>query len=201
MADHFAFLNQPRRPWLDPEQLKQAFHALSATLHPDKHPSADEAGKAVAARQFAELNVAYQCLADPKARLLHLLELERGEKPKDIQQIPAALADWFVEVARVCRDTDAFISEKMRTTSPLVQVQLFPRGQEWIAKLSGLQKEFNKLSESVTDELRSLDAQWTGAMPDARRILLTKLEELYRLFGYLNRWQSQVQERISRIAF
>lgn len=201
MADHFAFLNQPRRPWLDPEHLKQAFHALSSTMHPDKHPSADEAAKEVAARQFAELNAAYQCLADPKARLLHLLELERGEKPKDIQQIPAALADWFVEVARVCRDTDAFIAEKARTTSPLLQVQLFPRGQEWIAKLSGLQKEFNKLSETVTGELRSLDAQWAVAMPEARRNLLTKLEELYRLFGYLNRWQSQVQERISRIAF
>jgi curved DNA-binding protein CbpA len=201
MADHFAFLNQPRRPWLDPEHLKQAFHTLSATMHPDKLPQADEAAKAVAARQFAELNAAHQCLTEPKARLLHLLELERGEKPKDIQQIPAVLADWFVEVARICRDTDTFIAEKARTTSPLVQVQLFPRGQEWITKLSGLQKEFNRLSESVTAELRSLDAQWLAAKPEARRDLLPKLEELYRLFGYLNRWQSQVQERISRIAF
>ena len=201
MADHFALLNQPRRPWLDTERLKQTFHELSATMHPDKHPTANEAAKGAAAKQFAELNAAYQCLADPKSRLLHLLELERGEKPKDIQQIPAALADWFVEVARVCRDTDTFIAEKARTTSPLLQVQLFPRGQEWIAKLSGLQKEFNKLGESVTAELRSLDAQWTEASPAARRNLLPKLEELYRLFGYLNRWQSQVQERIARIAF
>jgi DnaJ-domain-containing protein 1 len=201
MADHFTLLNQPRRPWLDPDDLKKSFHALSATTHPDKHPSADEAAKGLAAKQFAELNTAYQCLVEPKARLLHLLELERGEKPKDIQQIPAALADWFVEVARVCRDTDAFIAEKARTTSPLLQVQLFPRGQEWIAKLSGLQKEFNQLSESITGELRLVDAQWTRGDPDVRRNLLPKLEELYRLFGYLSRWQSQVQERISRIAF
>jgi hypothetical protein len=164
MADHFTLLNQPRRPWLDPDDLKKSFHALSATTHPDKHPSADEAAKGLAAKQFAEL-------------------------------------DWFVEVARVCRDTDAFIAEKARTTSPLLQVQLFPRGQEWIAKLSGLQKEFNQLSESITGELRLVDAQWTRGDPDVRRNLLPKLEELYRLFGYLSRWQSQVQERISRIAF
>jgi DnaJ-domain-containing protein 1 len=201
MSDQFARLNEARRPWLDADRLKQTFHTLSATIHPDKIPSADESAKAMASKQFAELNAAYQCLSDPKSRLLHLLELERGEKPKDIQQIPTGLADWFVEVARACRETDGFLAEKGRTSSPLLLVQFFQRGQDWIKRLNTLQKELNNLGDRVTNELKSLDEQWMGANPEARRDLLPKLEELYRLFGYLNRWNGQIQERITRIAF
>ena len=36
MADYFALLDEPRRPWLDPEELKAKFHALTATVHPDR---------------------------------------------------------------------------------------------------------------------------------------------------------------------
>lgn len=201
MPDQFARLNEARRPWLDAERLKKTFHTLSSTIHPDKIPSADESAKTLASKQFAELNAAYQCLSDPKSRLLHLLELELGEKPKDIQQIPTGLADRFVEVARVCRETDGFLAEKARISSPLLLVQLFQRGQNWIDKLNTLQKELNKLADQVTNEIKSLDEQWMEATPEAHRELLPKLEELYRLLGYLNRWNSQIQERITRIAF
>ncbi len=161
MSDHFARLNEARRPWLDADRLKQTFHTLSATIHPDKILSADESAKAQASKQFAELNAAYQCLSDPKSRLLHLLELECGEKPKDIQEIPAALADWFVEVARVCREADGFLAEMARTSSPLLQVQFFPRGQACLERLNAVQKELNKLGDRVTSEVkRSLDEKW-----------------------------------------
>jgi DnaJ-domain-containing protein 1 len=201
MSDHFARLNEARRPWLDADRLKQTFHKLSATIHPDKILSPDESAKAQASKQFAELNSAYQCLSDPKSRLVHLLELECGEKPKDIQEIPAGLADRFVEVARVCREADGFLAEKARASSPLLQVQFFQRGQDWIERLNALQKELNKLGDRVTDEVKSIDEKWMGATAGARRDLLPKLEELYRLLGYLNRWNSQIQERIARIAF
>ena len=134
MTDNFALLNEPRRPWLDPDPLKQKFLAQSANLHPDKIHSASEAEKSAAAKKFAELNAAYNCLAEPKSRLLHLLELELGAKPKDIQQIPAALADLFAEVATVCKSADHFLAEKTKATSPLLQVRLFERGQDWIEK-------------------------------------------------------------------
>jgi curved DNA-binding protein CbpA len=201
MPDHFARLNEVRRPWLDVDRLKQTFHTLSGTTHPDKIHSTNEAAKAQASKQFAELNAAYQCLAEPKTRLLHLLELEQGEKPKDIQQIPAALADWFVEVARVCRDTDGFIAEKARTTSPLLLVRLFQHGQKWIEKLNDLQQKLNHLTERVMGELKSLDERWMKADSGTRRELFPHLEELYRLLGYLNRWNNQIQERVGRIAF
>src|SRR5271154_2926927 len=130
MTDNFALLNEPRRPWLDVDLLKQKFLAQSASLHPDHIHSASESDKADATKKFTELNAAFNCLAEPKLRLLHLLELELGAKPKDIQQIPAALADLFAEVANCCRNVDGFLAEKSRTTSPLVQVQFFERGQD-----------------------------------------------------------------------
>ena len=46
MADHFARLNFPRRPWLDSEQLQQRFHDLSADAHPDQSHTDDPKAKA-----------------------------------------------------------------------------------------------------------------------------------------------------------
>ena len=88
MTDYFALLNEPRRPWIEPETLKAKFLALAAGIHPDRIHNADELEKAGATHRYAELNTAYNCLAEPKSRLRHLLELELGTKPEDIQQIP-----------------------------------------------------------------------------------------------------------------
>ncbi len=51
-----------------------------------------------------------------------------------------------------------------------------------------------------TDELKSLDAQWILAGAASRKEILPKLEELYRLFGYFNRWNSQIQERVVQLS-
>ena len=196
MSDYFALFNEPRRPWLDADLLKQKFLALSAETHPDKISSTNENDKIVAAKKFAELNVAFNCLAEPKSRLLHLLELELGAKPKEIQQIPTMLADLFAEVATNCRSADGFITEKSKVSSPLLQVQFFERAQEWIEGLNSLRKKLNDLREQLLTRLKSLDEKWMAADANSRRDLLPKLEELYRLFGYFNRWNHQIQERI-----
>ena len=198
MTDYFLLLNEPRRPWLDADLLKQKFLARSANLHPDRIHSASETHKVEATKKFTELNAAFNCLAEPKLRLLHLLELEFGVKPKDIQQIPAALADLFAEVANCCRNTDRFLVEKKQATSPLVRVQFFERGQDWVETLNGLQRKLNELREKLTVELKSLDAQWISA--DATTEILPKLEELYRLFSYFNRWNNQIQERVVQLS-
>jgi DnaJ-domain-containing protein 1 len=201
MTDYFALLNEPRRPWLEADLLKQKFLAQSANLHPDKIHSANDGEKNLAAKKFAELNAAYNCLVEPKSRLLHLLEIELGAKPKDIQTIPTALADLFAEVASVCKSADQFLVEKNKTTSPLMQVQLFERGQDWIEKLNLLQRKLNELRDQVLSQLKSLDAKWIADEENHRRELLPNLEELYRLFSYFNRWQNQIQERVVQLSF
>ena len=195
MIDHFNLLNEPRRPWLDMDSLKQKFLALSANLHPDKIHSAGEAEKSAASKKFAELNAAYNCLAEPKSRLLHLLELESGTKPKEIQQIPNDLADLFAEVAAICKNCDTFLAELRGNNSPLLRVQLFERAQEWIERLNSLQKKLGGLREDLNNELKSLDESWMKAKGEERQKILPKLEEIYRLLGYFNRWSNQIQER------
>ena len=200
MTDYFALLNEPRRPWLDADLLKQKFLSLSATTHPDKIQSANELDKQAAAKKFAELNAAYNCLATPKSRLLHLLELERGAKPKDIQQIPATLADLFAEVAAVCRDADRFLAEKGKTVSPLLQVQLFERAQGWTDQLNKLQKKLRGFHDELLAKLKLLDTQWGAGDRSGRSVLLNDLESLYRLISYFNRWNAQIQERIVQLS-
>lgn len=200
MTDNFALLSESRRPWLDTDALKQKFLSLSASAHPDKVHGADDASRMDAGKSFAELNAAYACLAEPKSRLLHLLELERGVKPNEIQHIPPALANLFAEVATTCRSADDFITEKNKVTSPLLRVQWFERGEEWVEKLKTLQRKLNRLHESLMEELKRVDADWGGTQPGARGDTLSQVEELYRLFGYFNRWSRQVQERVVQLS-
>jgi hypothetical protein len=86
-------------------------------------------------------------------------------------------------------------------TSPLLQIQLFERGQNWIEKLNALQKKLNEMREKLMNELKSLDQKWIAGDAVSRREILPKLEELYRLFGYFNRWNGQIQERIVQLSF
>jgi len=201
MTDNFSLLDEPRRPWLDADALKQKFISLSASAHPDKIHSASELEKTNAAKSFADLNAAYHCLAEPKSRLLHLIELEAGMKPKDIQEIPKDLADLFAEVSMACRSADLFLAEKGKVTSPLLLVQMFERGHDWVEKLNALQKKLNGLYEQLMSDLKSLDAKWVSAGATSRPEVFAKAEELYRLFGYFNRWNRQIQERVVQLSF
>lgn len=200
MTDYFALLGEPRRPWLDPEALKSKFLFRAAEAHPDKLNCANESEKLAANRRYAELNAAYTCLAEPKLRLLHLLELELGARPSDVHEISPDLADLFAEVAATCRNADSFLAGKSKTTSPLLQAQLFERGQEWIDQLQELQKKLARLVGKLVEDLKSADTAWTSKSDsNGRAILLSHLEGLYRLFGYFNRWNNQIQERIVQL--
>jgi curved DNA-binding protein CbpA len=206
MIDNFLLLNEPRLPWLDSDELKQKFLPLSAEVHPDKVHSASEAEKTSANKRYAELNAAYNCLREPKERLLHLLELELGKKPSDIQKIPPGTMDLFVEVGQTCRDADSFLAEKSKVTSPLLKVQLFGRGHEWVENLNSLQQKINLKRDELSNELRELNSVWQSAPPidspeRAAKLPLERLEQIYRVFSYIARWSEQIQERVVQLSF
>ncbi len=200
MTDYFTLLNEPRRPLLDAEVLKEKFLTLSATVHPDRVHNLGEAERAVAQERYTELNAAYNCLREPKDRLRHLLELELGALPKDIQRIPSELMDLSLQVGKACRDADVFLAEKAKVTSPLLQVSFFERGLEFVETLQGLQRRVNSLSERVNEELKRVDTEWES-QAETRKSLLPRIEELHRLFSYFARWSAQIQERIVRLSF
>ncbi len=97
MNDCFALFDERRRPWIDPDLLKQKFLARSAEFHPDRVHSASTQERRAAQERYTELNTAYNCLRDPKERLAHLLELERGAKPTQVQDIPSGLMSLSLE--------------------------------------------------------------------------------------------------------
>src|SRR5438067_139698 len=106
MTDYFALLGQPRLPWLDGDSLKAKFLELSATVHPDRVHDGSEIEKQSSHQRSAELNAAYNCLREPKTRLQHLLELEAGAKPKQVEQISPGTMELFMKIGQLCREVD-----------------------------------------------------------------------------------------------
>lgn len=199
MTDYFALLKEQRRPWIDPELLKQKFLALSAEVHPDRVHGAEESQKRAAQECYAEFNAAYNCLREPKERLAHLLELETGAKPRQVQNVPSDLMNAFMEVTTVCRGTDAFLAERNATTSPLLRLQLFERGQEWTEQLMALQGKINSWREELLVRLREIDSDWVKNAGERKRSL-ELLEKNCQLLGYFGRWSAQIQERIVQLS-
>ncbi len=205
MNDAFALLSEPRRPWLDAEALKQKFQSLSNPVHPDRVHSATESEKQSANTRYAELNAAYNTLREPRDRLLHLLELEAGAKPNDIQRIPPGTMDLFVEVGQLCRDVDAFLAQRATVDSPLLKVQMFQRGMEWTDKLQSLQQRIAAKRDELAVELWQMNNVWEAAPPvgspeRCAALPLERLEEIYRVFSYIARWSEQLQERNVQLA-
>ncbi len=205
MTDCFALLDEPRRPWLDAEALKAKFHARSAEVHPDRVHGAPEAERAAAQERYTALNAAFTTLREPKDRLQHLLELESGAKPGNIQSTPAELTDLFFAVGQLCRDVDFFLLEKGRASSPLLKVKMFQRAMDWTSQVNTLQARLDTKRGELETELQAMNATWTGAPsePSVRRtaLPLARLEQLYRTFSFLSRWAGQLQERVVQLAF
>ena len=197
MTDFFALLGQPRQPWLDEDALKAAFHEQSSTLHPDRFHSADDAAREEAGRRSAELNSAYQCLRELKDRLAHLIELESGRKPGGIQSVPAEAMVLFAQVGQLCRETDAFLVERAKATSPMLKVRQFERGLEWTDKIQALMKSLNEQREELHAKLRSMSESWVGGSMAAS---LPVLGDVHSRLSYLNRWMAQLQERFTQLA-
>jgi DnaJ-domain-containing protein 1 len=204
--DNFALLGQPRRPWLDPEALKAAFLEQSARLHPDRVHAANAAEQAAATGRFAELNAAYHCLREPKERLLHLLELESGAPPANVQSVPADTLDLVMETGQACRQTDQFLAARGRAASPLRQAQMFEQALEWTARLQALQERIQLRRDQLVAELRAMNEAWMAAPPvpspdRAGALPLRRLEDLGRIFSYLARCGGQAQERLAQLSF
>jgi DnaJ-domain-containing protein 1 len=206
MLDNFALLNEARRPWLEAEPLKQKFLALSSEFHPDRAHAAGEAQREAATRRFAGLNAAWQCLREPKERIGHLLELESGARPADTPDVPAAAMDLFFETGRICREADAFLAAKGKTSSPVVKAQMFGRGMELAGRLNELQQVIARRQEELLAELRELNAAWeaapaAGSAERTAALPLEALERIYRMLSYIARWTGQIQERRAQLSF
>jgi DnaJ-domain-containing protein 1 len=201
VTDYFALLDVPKRPWLEAEALKQRFLVLSAEMHPDRVHGASDAEKRAAHHRYTELNAAFQFLSRPRERVRHLLELETGTKGEQLQNVPSALMDFFMEFSSLCRQTDSFLAEKAAAHSPLLRVQLFERGQEWSEKISAVQKRLEDWRQETETELKRLDSEWPANWDGEKRAgTRGRLDDISRTLGFIERWSSQLRERYVQLA-
>ena len=189
--DYFALLDEPRKPWLDTEVLKEKFLARSIQCHPDKFTDPGE--KETAQKKFTELNAAHENLREPRNRLAHLLTLERGEKPAEVHDILPETADLFIEVGALLKPVDEFLADQEQQTSPLLKAQAMPKALEHFEKVNALQKEITAQLESLDRDLQSLNGPWETQKP------LDLIETIYHKISYLTRWRDQLQDRAFRL--
>jgi DnaJ-domain-containing protein 1 len=204
-SDHFAAMGETRRPWLDLEALKAKFLARSGKEHPDRVHQAGDAERAGATDRFAELNAAYRCLREPRDRLAHLIELETGTRPRDVQRIPPGTMDLFAEVGQMCQSVDAFLAERDRVTSPIVRVSWLQRSADWADQVQQLERRIVGRRAQLWAELEAMNGAWDSAPPvgDSGRskvLSLERLEQVYRALGYAHRWIEQLEERRIRLS-
>lgn len=198
--DCFALLDEPRRPWIDPETLKARFQRLSGAAHPDRVHAAGVAAHADATQHYASLSAAYQRLRDPKERLLHLIELERGHKPAGIERVPPELMDLFSQVGQLNQELKRFLAGRSQVSSPLLRVRWFEQGLAWTERVDALLASLETIRNQLSGRLQELNSAWDtapapGHADRAALLPLDELERIFRTMSYLNRWTSQLQEQ------
>jgi DnaJ-domain-containing protein 1 len=169
MTDYFALLDQPRAGWVDPEQLKDAFHKRTLRAHPDASGKEDE---------FAQLNKAYQVLRDPKQRLQHLLAL-RGEAT-DSSAIPNDIAELFPLVASLTRQTEVVISKSRDASTALTRSLVRPELLQARGAVEEMIERIEQMLALANERLREKDAD---------------LRDLHARFSYLTRWLGELKEK------
>lgn len=192
MTDLFALLGEPRRPFLDPEQVKDTFHRLSRTEHPDQQTASASGSDA----RFAALNQAQAALRDPKARLRHLLELEYPQvKLSGPSGVPASLADLFAPIHSLLREIDDLLAKKAAAPSPLAKALLARQEFALRERAEDRLAEVDNLQTAALKELQVFDAQWENRSPDTA----PRLHDFYQRFAYLSRWSEQFRERLFQL--
>ena len=194
--DYFALLDEPRKPWIDTGLLKDKFMEMSARYHPDKFPQATPEERERISARYAELNAAYQCLSHTRDRLLHLIELETGKPPSDVQRIPPGTSDLFMQIGQTCTQAAAFLEKQPQTDSPILKAKRFVEQMEWTDKLTDFQNQLQEISNKLEEELKRMNTDMENGAP----LPLERLEEIYRSDSYINRWTDQIREKIVQLA-
>ena len=185
--DHFAHLEEPRRPLVDQAGVKAKFHALTTEHHPDV--------SAANSPDFAAVNIAFNTLREPRLRLRHLLELEAPELLRRNAPAPATVANLFLKMGAMTQTLDRFLAKRAGTKSTLGKATLIAEQlvlqedlEEW---LSVLEKE----KASWLAKIPEMDAAW---MRD-RRAAFEPVAETAQALSYLDKWSAQIREGLVKL--
>ena len=182
MTDHFAVLHQARRPWLDPDQLRQQYQQLTFTHHPDRGDQDNQ-------QDFASINEAYRVLSNPRLRLHYLLNLE--STAHDASVVTSDLTDIFLEIAALVREIDGALQKRERATNALSKSLVETETAALRQRAARLAAKLEDLYQGAEDDLRGADELWTRNPSE----VTDRLTTLARRFSYLDRWMNQLKEK------
>jgi hypothetical protein len=165
MTDYFALFDEARRPWLDPEELKEKYFARSRLASPS-----------------AELNEAFRVLSDPKLRLHHLLTLEGAELTAG-RPVPPAVAELFWNTGNLLREIERWLRQQSAATTALARAVLQPERAKLEQRLEKLEAELSKMLEDEIAALRTLPNDSAD------------LVERYDRIAYLSRLRERAAEQ------
>jgi len=185
--DYFTILNVERRPYVDPEILKQNFLKLSEMVHPDKYFNASPEVKDMAMKYSSLINKAYTTLRDPKERLKYIVSLEMGKDAPVSTRASIETMEFFIEASDICNEADRFAREGTKDPE---------KRKELLLKLKDLQKGADERWERIMDEIKEIDKVWVNTPPDQRRPLVGKLLALSHELSYLSRLKTLINEVI-----
>jgi curved DNA-binding protein CbpA len=190
MTDHFAVLRQPRRPWLDPDRLKQEYQQLSFAHHPDKRRIDADDGP-----DFAAVTDAYRILSNPQLRLQHLLTFNTEKSDTKKSPITGELTELFMRTAALVNDIEVVLAKREQATSTLaksmLKAQIAPLEERANAQL----RELQELYARTMDDLRRVDESWNSGRENPE-----ELGELAQRFGFLDKWIGELRERQFRLS-
>jgi len=191
MTDHFAVLKQPRRPWLDPDQLKEKYQQLVLNEHPDRKSRRTKAPPISPEPGFADITEAYRVLSNPKLRLNHLLRLSNEEVDFETASVTTELADVFMGAATLVLEIDALLQKREAATSAVGKSLL---KSEIAAVKTRVKQSLDQLEQLYSDCVRDLqkaDRAWKKNASETA----AELRKLAQRFGYLERWIGQLREK------
>jgi len=187
MIDHFALLDQPRHPWLDPDELKNTYHQKTLQAHPDAQANRASGTTDMA---FTSLNEAYQVLQDPKRRLHHLLSLEGAAPSSTDQTVPQQLHDLFPRIGALAQRTNLLLEKIQSTSNALSRSLLKPQILEVQKEAKEVREQIQQLSDKSLEQLRQINPAWANNPAEQ----IEDLSNLYFAFAYLMRWSAQLDE-------
>ncbi len=170
MTDYFALLGEARRPWLEPEELKEKYFARARERPAD-----------------SELNEAFRVLSEPKLRLQHLLVLEGADLTAG-RPVPPAVAELFWNTGSVLREVDRWLLKSREASGALARALLSGERTKLEAKTEVLETE---LAGTYQDQLQVLRELEKAAAPNE----LESLIRLYDSISYLTRLREQTKEK------
>jgi DnaJ-domain-containing protein 1 len=183
MIDYFALLDIERRPAIRDEFLKNAYFRKTESFSLSQ----------VESDGFSSLNLAFRTLANPAARIQHLLKLEFGDARGG--QIQSDLGELFGNIAEALQSADREFGSLSTESSALIRALAFHRMDGMRESLNQSEKELSQRECGLLSELGQLDRMWLENPTQCRE----SLAQIALSLTFVQKWLNEVRERKIRL--